>query len=125
MGTPMAVIRYHFDQHCPKAVARGLRAYGFDVTTAREVGLAEASDLEHLEYARHTGRVIFTRDSDFFDLHHRGIAQPHPGIVYCIQQTRLSIGEMIAGLRLIGTVFEAEELTNVLHYLSQDLTRDL
>jgi predicted nuclease of predicted toxin-antitoxin system len=116
-------IRYHFDAHCPHAVANGLRGEGFDVTTALEVGLQDAPDPEHLIFARHTGRALFTRDCDFWDLHQRGAAQPHPGIVYCSQQTRLSIGEMILGLKLIGTVFDAEELTDTLHYLTVDLTR--
>ena len=121
----MSKIRYHFDAHCPHAVATGLRRLGFDVTTAQGVGLDNSPDSEHLEFARRTGRVLFTRDHDFWTLHHEGIAQAHPGIVYCSQQTRLSIGEMISGLLLIGTVFDAEELRDTLHYLTVDLTRGL
>ena len=66
---------------------------------------------------------MFTRDIDFVELHHRGIAQPHSGIVYCSHDTNASIGEMIRGLELIAGVFDAEELVDTLQYLTENIIR--
>ncbi len=102
-------IRYHLDEHCPRAVASGLRRHGIDVTTAAEAGLLGAMDERHVAFALPQGRVIFTQDDDFLSLNARGI--PHAGIVYCHQHTR-SIGEVIAGLVLIWEVYDPPEMAN-------------
>ncbi len=66
-------IRFHLDEHIPNAVAKALRQHGVDVTTPSEVGLRQASDLDHLEYARTTRRVLVTGDADFLRLHAAGL----------------------------------------------------
>lgn len=91
-------IRFHLDEHCPHAIAEGLRRLGIDVTTATDAGLLRAADEDHVAFGLAQGRVIFTEDDDFLSLNARGV--PHAGIAYCHQQTR-SIGEIIAALVLI------------------------
>src|SRR5438552_4830896 len=58
-------IRFHLDEHCPTALAAGLRRRGVDVTTTPEAGLLHASDEEHLAFAQREVRVLFTQDEDF------------------------------------------------------------
>jgi predicted nuclease of predicted toxin-antitoxin system len=87
-----AAIQFHLDESAPLAVAIALRLRGIDVTTARDAGLLNSTDLEHLEFARREGRVIFTQDTDFLAMHRGGTA--HAGLVYCRQQSR-TIGEMV------------------------------
>ncbi len=58
-------IRFHLDEHCPHAIADGLRRFGIDVTTATDAGLPRAPDEEHPAFGMVEGRVVFTQDEDF------------------------------------------------------------
>ncbi len=107
-------IRFHLDEHCDPAIARGLRVHGVDVTTTPEAGLLGAEDEVHIAYGVATGRLIFTQDEDFLRLDAAGVG--HRGIAFCYQQTR-SIGQIIAALLLIWEVYEPEEMDNCVEYL--------
>jgi predicted nuclease of predicted toxin-antitoxin system len=100
-------IRFHLDENCSKAVAKGIRRYGIDVTTSREAGLLGAIDEEQAAYAMREARVIFTQDRDFLRIHAAGF--PHTGIAYCEKDTR-NTGEIIDGLVLLWEVYEPEEM---------------
>jgi hypothetical protein len=107
-------IRFHLDEHCPTALAEGLRRRGIDVTTTPEAGLFQASDEVHAAFALSEGRVIFTQDEDFLSLHATGVQ--HAGIAYCHQQAR-SLGDIIRGLALIWEVYEPDEMRNRVEWL--------
>jgi len=107
-------IRFHLDEHSPKAVAEGLRRRGIDTTMAAEVGLSGATDEQHLTWAATQVRVVFTQDDDFLRLHAAGV--PHAGIAYCHQQSR-SIGDIIRGLTLIWEICDPDDLKNKVEYL--------
>jgi predicted nuclease of predicted toxin-antitoxin system len=107
-------IRFHLDEHCPTALADGLRRRGIDVTTTHDAGLAGAPDEEHIAYALDQDRVIFTQDDDYLRLHALGI--PHAGIAYCHQQSR-SLGQIIRGLLLIWDIYDSEEMRGQIKYL--------
>jgi len=66
------MIRYYLDTHIPKAVAEQLRLRGIDVVRCEEVGLAEADDTEHLEYAAAQERTLVSHDADFRTVHSVG-----------------------------------------------------
>ena len=59
MTTPL---KFYTDSHIQKAVADQLRAQGVDVVRCQDVGMADADDLPHLEYATEEGRVVVTND---------------------------------------------------------------
>jgi len=107
-------IHFHLDEHCPTALAEGLRRRGINVTTTPEAGLQAASDEEHVAYALREGRMIFTHDEVFLAIHAAGT--PHAGIAYCHQVTR-SIGEIIRGLVLILVIYEPAEMHNHVEWL--------
>jgi predicted nuclease of predicted toxin-antitoxin system len=107
-------IRYHLDEHCPNALAEGLRRRGINVTTTAEAGLQAASDEEHVAFALREGRVIFTQDEDFLAINAAGV--PHAGIAYCHQGTR-SVGEIIRGLVLIWDIYEPKDMHNHVEWL--------
>jgi hypothetical protein len=107
-------IRFHLDEHCPVALAEGLRRRGIDVTTTAEAGLLHAPDEDHLSYALAQGRVIFTQDADFLRLQASGAE--HAGIAYCHQGAR-SLGELLQMLVLIWESIESEEMRNRVEYL--------
>jgi predicted nuclease of predicted toxin-antitoxin system len=107
-------IRFHLDEHCPTALAEGLRRQGIDTTMSAEVGLLGASDEEQVAWALSQGRVIFTQDTDFLRLHAAGT--PHAGIVYCHQQS-LNLGTFLRGLVLVWEVYEPDDMRNHVEYL--------
>ena len=108
-------IRFHLDENCDPAIAAGLRLHGVDVTTTAEAHLLRAEDGEHLTFGMATGRVVFTQDKDFLRLHATGVE--HFGIAFCYQQSR-SIGQIIASLLLIWEIYEPEEMTNRVEFIS-------
>lgn len=107
-------IRFHLDEHCDPAIARGLRLHGVDVTTTPEAGRLRAGDDEHISFCVASGRVIFTQDEDF--LRHNAAGIEHRGIAFCDQRTR-SIGQIIARLLLIWEIYEPEEMVNTVEYI--------
>jgi hypothetical protein len=101
------------DEHVPKAVVRGLRRRGVDVTTVADAGTLGAPDLEHVRFAHREGRTIFTQDDDFLRLAASG--EPHAGIVYAPQHT--PVRAMIWGLMLVHSVLDANEIAGQIEFL--------
>ncbi len=81
------MIRYYLDTHIPKAVAEQLRLRGIDVVRCEEVGLAEADDTEHLEYAAAQERTLVSHDADFRTVHSVWGARFGARGHYCLQPT--------------------------------------
>jgi predicted nuclease of predicted toxin-antitoxin system len=107
-------IRFHLDENCHCAIGEGLRRRGIDVTTTPETGLLNATDDEQIGFCQKQDRVFFSQDHDFLRLHATGIS--HPGIVFCVKDTR-SIGEIIQGLVLIWEILEPNEMVNRVEFL--------
>lgn len=76
-------LKFYFDTHIAKAAALQLRAKGVDVVRCEEVGLAEASDEEHLAYATVNSRVMVSQDKDFlvWAARWREAERAHGGII--------------------------------------------
>ncbi len=76
-------IRYYLDNHISKAVVIQLIRRGIDVVHCDDVGMAKASDMEHLEYATQLGRVVVSQDRDFAELHFEWeqLGKQHKGIM--------------------------------------------
>lgn len=53
----------------PKAVAVGLQLRGIDVLTTGQAKNLSRPDEDQLDYATREDRVLFTRDSDYAELH--------------------------------------------------------
>ena len=117
----MIVVRLYFDaDSMERAVVSGLRARGIDVTSALEVGMADSSDEEQLEFARSDGRVLFSFNvSDFQRIHTQYLSQgkSHAGIILAAQQ-RYSVGERIRRLQKLIAARSADEMHNRLEFLS-------
>lgn len=104
-------LKFYTDKHIHKAVATQLRQRGVDVVRCEEVGMGDAKDHEHLEYALRENRVMITGDVDFLLIHdewqrsgksHAGImrCQPHlqgPQGIGIIVKTVLMYHELIEG----------------------------
>ena len=56
------------DQCVPRSTGKMLRDAGWNVVHAGEIGLSRASDIQIIQYALDTRRVIVTLDADFHAL---------------------------------------------------------
>ena len=85
MSDEPARIKFYADTHIARAVAVQLRNRGVDIVRCEEVGMSEAKDFEHLEYAATEDRVVITHDDDFLRLDREGQAagRIHAGIMHC------------------------------------------
>ena len=107
-------MRFHLDEHVPRALAVALRMHGHDVTTAPDVGLLEAEDDLHVEHALREGQVIITHDRDYLALDAAGVV--HAGIAYCHQQ-KYSVGELLMMCLLIDECLTEEEMRGRVEFL--------
>ena len=61
-------MRLLLDQGLPRSAAYTLRLRGWQVEHVGELGMGSASDADILNYARATGAIVITLDSDFHTL---------------------------------------------------------
>lgn len=109
----MAVIRFYADEHVSKAVVRGLRERGVDVSTVADAALSGAPDDAQIAHARREGRVLFSHDADFLRLHAAGLE--HAGIVHSTQE--MPVGDVIRGLMLIVQILDSDDMTGHVEFL--------
>lgn len=104
------MLRYYFDTHIPKAAAVQLRERGVDVVRCEEVELADADDVEHLEYATAQHRTLVTHDRGFWKLHADWLIQGlhHAGIVLFNQHFQGNVGKLVTELFELYSMIEAE-----------------
>lgn len=107
-------LRFYLDENLPVEVARQLRLRGVEVVTARDLGLLDASDEQHLARAVTLHCVLCTNDSDFLNLATEGIE--HYGIVFGQQEVHY-IGDWVNWLALMHAVYGADELRNRIEFL--------
>ena len=103
-----------------KELVRALRARAVDLETAREAGMIERDDHEHLAHAAAQGRVLYSFNrGDFCRLHAECFAtgKDHAGMVLSRQQ-QYGIGEQMRRLLKLIAATTAEELHNRLEFLS-------
>ncbi|KAB2866973.1 MAG: hypothetical protein F9K46_01270 [Anaerolineae bacterium] len=78
-------IKFYLDSHIDKEVAAQLRNKCVDVIHCAEVGMQDASDLDHLLYATQNGRILVTCDAGIeYQLHYDWLVEgrEHAGIAY-------------------------------------------
>lgn len=113
-------IRLYVDEDAmARALVRGLRARGVDVTTVLDAGMSEQDDMAQLEHATQHGRVLYTFNvGNFCRLHAQFMAQGknHAGIIVVFRQ-RYAVGEQIRRLLQLISMKTAEEMRNGLQFL--------
>ncbi len=111
-------LRFFFDECADEDVARGLRRRGIDVVTAAELGRKELPDEDQLEFARRTGRVIYTTDRHFLrlvaDWLRKGIE--FPGVVYHTQGA-FTKGQAVRALLLLNEFLAPSDMVNRVEFL--------
>jgi predicted nuclease of predicted toxin-antitoxin system len=116
------VVSLYLDAHVDALAARRLRRRGYDIIAAHEVGMADASDAEHLAYAAAHGRALVTYNvRDFAPLYHEWWQQRrhHAGIIVSREYQRPEIGELLRLLEQVFLLATEEDLADRLRYLSE------
>jgi hypothetical protein len=113
------VIRLLADQNFNQHIANGLvqRLSDLDLQHARDVGLAEASDPDILEWTAANERILLTHDRRTipkYAYERVRARQPMPGVF--VVSTSLSVGQAIDELLLAVECLSAEECTDVVRY---------
>jgi hypothetical protein len=108
----------YLDHNVNPRVAAALRRHGVDCLTAYEDGSATLRDEPLLDRVLTLGRVLYTQDSDFLEIGARWQREGRTfaGIAYA-QQGRLSIGELIEQLLLIGLASNPDDWQDTIRYL--------
>jgi len=128
----MAQLKFYTDTHIAKAVADQLRSRGVDIVRCEEVGLKDALDNEHFEYATNEGRTIITGDlSDgFLDPYHAALESGTLcyGILFVAAHLRrrpeTSVGPIVKfildlhGAVLSGDVDPQNEVYNLIDWIT-------
>ena len=75
---------FYTDSHISKRGVNQLRSNGIPIIHCEEVGMADAGDDEHLEYATEHSMLVVTQDDDFtrLDAEWRSEGRPHSGIMF-------------------------------------------
>ena len=60
-------LKFYTDTHVYKQITIQLRTYEVDIVRCQEVGLEDADDETHLEYAAQHTRILITFDNGFRD----------------------------------------------------------
>jgi Domain of unknown function (DUF5615) len=93
----LAELRFYLDAHIDKQVAIQLRNQAVAVVRCQEVGLADAEDATHLQYASENHLMLVTKDADFRDLHFQWLEEGknHFGILFFKQRQAPTVGEIV------------------------------
>lgn len=115
----MQISLYIDEDAMSRALLRGLRSRGIDVTTVLDEGRVGDNDRAQLEYAWQTKRVLYSFNvSDFCRLHKEYLTEgrPHAGIVVVYRQ-RYSVGEQLRLLLRLADMTSAMDMRNTLLFL--------
>lgn len=113
-------LRLYIDEDSmSRALIRGLRSRGINVTSVLDEEKVGQSDAAQLEFAAQHGRVFYTFNvGDFCRLHKKHLTEGkrHSGIVVVYRQ-RYTVGEQLRLLLELADSRSADEMTNQLVFL--------
>lgn len=108
----------YFDHHVMRAVLVGLRLRDVDVLTAYEDKADLLADPVLLDRATALGRVLFSQDNDLVReaVRRQQLAIPFSGVIF-VRQLKLSVGDCVDDLEMIGKLGEPGEFADKITYL--------
>ncbi len=107
-------IRFAVDEHVKAAVVSGLRRQGIDAITFQEAGRRAKADIDQLDWATSSGRVVITDDDDFLVL--VATDRGHAGIAYC-SAGKYEVGGLPRALLTLCESVTSEEMANSVRFL--------
>ena len=107
-------LRFAADEHIDVAVVKDLRRRGIDIVSFQEAGRRGLADIEQLDWATASGRVVVTHDDDFLVI--AASARQHGGIAFCSTRKH-DAGGLVRALLALGQGAPAGEMINRIHFL--------
>lgn len=108
-------LRFYADTHIAKQITIQLQQKGVDIVRCEDVGLAEADDEVHLEYATREDRVLITFDQGFRARAFNWLAdgKSHAGIFLLNQRLQGSagIGQIVTECQFYAEALEGGAIT--------------
>jgi len=101
-------VRFLIDQDVYRVTSDQLKAWGYDVVLAQDIGMQRAADRSLLLHAKETGRLLVTRDKDYGSLVF--LEEICSSGVILLRMTPLSIDDVHKELRLFLQKYTEEEL---------------
>ncbi len=106
-------VAFYMDQHVPAAITAGLRDRGLDVLTDLKMGHRTGKMIESWSGRHNLVEPCSHQMTIFSRLLVNG--REFAGLVY-VHQRRTTIGQAMADLELIATVFDADEMYNRIEF---------
>jgi uncharacterized protein with PIN domain len=108
-------IKFYFDEHMSRPLARAVREKGCEVMMAIELGMeGKDDDTEHLPLATEKGAVLFTRDKPFAG---RTMKQTdHAGLV-CWTGKDDDVGGMVRALVEFAETYTMDDVKGTVFWL--------
>ncbi|MDX1990783.1 MAG: DUF5615 family PIN-like protein [bacterium] len=109
-------IRFYFDEHMQRPVAKALIQKGIEVIRAVDVGMeAKDDDREHLPYATKNQLVLVTFDRPFAG---RTMSRnDHAGLICLSEKIRNDIGEIIRALTEFAELYDMDDVKGQVFWL--------
>ena len=117
MSKPISL--YIDEDAMSRALIRGLRSRGINVTKVSDEAMTGRGDREQLEYANQQERVFYTFNAgDFCQLHkeYLAAAKSHSGIIV-VTRRRCTVGEQLRFILRLTNTKLAAEMRNELVFL--------
>lgn len=122
MAEPLLLyVALYIDEDITNQLAALISQRGFQVVSAVDIGMIERSDEEHLTYAAERNMTLFTyNERDFVELARRWMTEgrPHAGILISDQFSLRQMGELLRRILNFLDRVTADEMVNVVRYLS-------
>ena len=116
-ATETPAIRFYTDADLDGPIVAGAVKSGLPMTRCQDVGMANASDQEHLEYASRHKLVVISHDANTMTAEHRKwLAQgkTHSGVIIIPRKYCKRISEIVAYLTTVRDATRQGELDNQL-----------
>ncbi|MEO1288311.1 MAG: DUF5615 family PIN-like protein [Chloroflexota bacterium] len=118
-------LKLYTDGHIAKSIVRQLRLKDVDIERCEDVGLKDASDLQHFEYALENERTIVTQDADFLRIHNeiQREGKNHFGIIRITSENITNVGKIVNELEFLHNAIDGgaatleEDVYNQVRYI--------
>jgi predicted nuclease of predicted toxin-antitoxin system len=114
------MLRIYLDADTSEALAKVLRAEGFEVVRAHDVGLDEEDDIAQIRWASEHGYVLFTFDAKTMPKaidEWQAMGNERSGVIICEQMPKDAVSVIVRRLKNVAQVHTNETLRNVTLHL--------
>lgn len=102
------MLKLYTDGHIGLSIINQLKSRGVDIERCEDIGMKDASDIEHLNYATQNNRTLVTHDNDFVRLDNIWKTQKkvHCGIIRISSSYMGNVGVIVNYLHFLHQAIE-------------------